>query len=62
MRKIVLMCSLAFCSLYAENVVTYDQKDTQKSTTSYDRKNVEKSALSRPNHPTNALYTTNSGK
>ncbi len=62
MKKTVLVFSLALCSLYAQNTVTYGQLNTQKPTTSYDRKNVEKSAISRPNHPSNNLYVTHTGK
>jgi len=45
MRKVILASALLFGALYAEDVVHYDTKD------------VKKPAISKPNYPTNDLYT-----
>jgi len=45
MKKIILATVLVFGALQAEDIVHYDKKGT------------EKSGISKPNHPSNDLYT-----
>ena len=45
MTKIILAIALTLGALQAEDVVHYDKKDAKKAQTS------------KPNHPTNDLYT-----
>ena len=45
MIKIILATALTLGALQAENVVHYDKKD------------VKKPQITKPNHPTNDLYT-----
>ena len=45
MKKVILATVLLSGALYAENVVHYDTKDAKKS------------AITKPNHPSNDLYT-----
>ena len=45
MKKVILATVLLSGALYAQSVVHYDTKD------------VKKSAISKPNHPSNDLYT-----
>jgi len=45
MKKLILATVIMFGTLYANDVVKYDTKD------------VKKPAITKPNHPTNDLYT-----
>jgi hypothetical protein len=45
MIKIILASALTLGALQAENVVHYDKKDAKKA------------QITKPNHPTNDLYT-----